>query len=766
MRKHRSLPGSLFGCLLGFAFLSLPAAAQTSAPNEWTWMGGSSTVSNGGQPGVFGTLGTPAAGNIPGSRIGAASWTDSSGNLWLFGGLAYDTNGNYGYLNDLWEFNPSTNEWAWMGGSSTFPESCYGCIEGQSGVYGTLGTPAAGNIPGGRSDASSWIDSSGHPWIFGGFGADASGSVTYLNDLWEFNPSTSEWTWMGGSSIVGEGQLGVYGTLGIPAAGNIPEGRSDAASWIDSSGNVWLFGGIPASFGTTVIGYALLNDLWEFNFYANEWTWMGGIDGFSVNGGNPGVYGTLGTPAAGNIPGNRGGASSWIDGSDHFWLFGGTGDSGIYDSTGNLNDLWKFDPSTNGWVWMGGSNTIVCGFIECGQPGVFGTMGVFAASNIPSSQSDAMSWTDNNGHVWLFGGAGGPPSGNYAALNDLWEFDPLTNAWAWMGGNSSTGSNCTSPDPISGRFTCGQPGVYGTLGTTANGNNPGARSGAASWTDNEGRLWLFGGLGFDENGKYGSLNDLWEYQPSAIQSLPTTATPIFSPATGTYSTTQTVTITDATLGAAIYYTTDGITTPTINSTQYTGPIVVMATETIQAVAVATNFVNSAVASAVYTINLPPPDFTVSTSLASLTVVPGQIVVKATVTPLNGFNSAVSFSCTSGLPAGATCSFFPATVTPSGAPASTALTVTTAAASAALHRKSSPLFPGSALAVALCCLGWKKRRRLPMLLLLAVSVVGMGLLNGCGASPVVTSSEPVTSTVTVTATSGSLSHTATFSLTIN
>ena len=53
----------------------------------------------------------------------------------------------------------------------------------------------------------------------------------------------------------------------------------------------------------------------------------------------------------------------------------------------------------------------------------------------------------------------------------------------------------------------------------------------------------------------------------------------------------------------------------------------------------------------------------------------------------------------------------------------------------------------------------------MLLLLAVSVVGMGLLNGCGASSVVTSSQPVSSTVTVTAASGSLSHTAIFSLTV-
>jgi hypothetical protein len=57
-------------------------------------------------------------GNIPSGRSGAVSWTDAKGNLWLFGGSSYSRNGIQSYLNDLWEFNPSTNEWAWMGGAS------------------------------------------------------------------------------------------------------------------------------------------------------------------------------------------------------------------------------------------------------------------------------------------------------------------------------------------------------------------------------------------------------------------------------------------------------------------------------------------------------------------------------------------------------------------------------------------------------------------------------------------------------------------------
>jgi hypothetical protein len=136
---------------------------------------------------VYGTLGTPAAGNVPGSRNSAMGWTDSGGHLWLSGGYGYDSVGNTGYLNDLWEFNPSTNEWAWMDGSNTV--DCTLCY--WPGAYGTFGIPSAANLPGSRFLATSWTDLSGYLWLFGGHGADATDIHGDLNDVWEYQPPAS-----------------------------------------------------------------------------------------------------------------------------------------------------------------------------------------------------------------------------------------------------------------------------------------------------------------------------------------------------------------------------------------------------------------------------------------------------------------------------------------------------------------------------------------------------------------------------------------------
>src|SRR6266566_3096794 len=80
---------------------------------------------------------------------------------------------------------------------------------------------------------------------------------------------------------------------------------------------------------------------------------------------------------------------------------------------------------------------------------------------------------------------------------------------------------------------------------------------------------------------------------------PVVATPTFSPGGGTYTGSVTVSISDATSGATIYYTTDG-STPTTSSAVYSGALTFTQTTTLKAIAAASGMTNSGVASATYT----------------------------------------------------------------------------------------------------------------------------------------------------------------------
>jgi hypothetical protein len=254
--------------------------------------------------------------------------------------------------------------------------------------------------------------------------------------------------------------------------------------------------------------------------------------------------------------------------------------------------------------------------------------------------------------------------------------------------------------------------------------------------------------------------------------MPPAAIPTFSVPAGTYTSIQTVAISDATVGAVINYTTDG-TTPTSVSTVYAGPIAVSKSETLKAIATATGFSTSAVATADYTINLPPADFSIAVLPASLTVVGGANgTAKVTITPQNGFDAAVSFSC-SGLPTGASCSFSPATVTPSGAgAASTTLTISTAKLSGSLHRDGFPFRAPAVLAALFFCFTAPRKRLVKCILMGMLVASALLLANGCGGSGGSSTngsgggSHSVNSTVTVTATSGSLQRTASFSITVD
>lgn len=367
------------------------------ATGTWIWLRGSSEL---WPTGEYGEIGIESPGNTPGGRLGSSLWSDSAGQLWLFGGQGFDNWGSpdgwspSGYLNDLWRYNPATNNWTWMKGSDT---------ANQGGIYGTQGAEGPANTPGARNYATSWTDSSGRFWLFGGGMLNSQYYWGAYHDLWRFDPHTGNWTWVKGSQ--GLDQPGTYGIQGVASPDNLPPGRLGAAAWTDPAGRLWLFGGISYQTGYD----AKMNDLWCFDPATNNWTWIKGAD-FT---GQRGAYGTQGIEDPANTPGARNGASAWVDPAGRLWLFGGygLGDSG----EGSLNDLWRFDPATGNWAWIGGSK-------KGNQLGIYGTQGQPAPGYGPGGRLNASGWAEASGRLWLFGGSGYADSGS-GMLNDLWYVD-------------------------------------------------------------------------------------------------------------------------------------------------------------------------------------------------------------------------------------------------------------------------------------------------------------------------------------------------------
>lgn len=428
--------------------------SNASPTNSWEWVDGTTATD---QAGIYGTLGVPAATNLPGGRDSGMTWTDSKGNLWLFGGYGYDSTQTFGALNDLWEY--SAGQWTWVGGSN---------LANQPGVYGTQGTPAPGNVPGARKGAVTWVDSSGDFWLFGGLSLSYQGSE--YNDLWKY--SAGEWTWVSGANVPEE--AGVYGTLGTASPTNVPGSRVSAVGWIDSTGALWIFGGDGYD---STDSFGRLNDLWKFS--SGQWTWMGGSD--LIN--QPGVYGTQGVASSANIPGARRLAVGWVDQTGNFWLFGGEGFT--TPAFGELNDLWKY--SSGQWTWIGGAD-------QTNQQGTYGTLGTASPTNFPGARDSAVGLVDASGNFWLFAGEGYDSSGDYSQLNDLWKYS--AGQWIWENG-----------DNLGNQYP-----VYGTQGVSAPANTPGAVTSAMGWADAGGNLWIFGGGGYASQNS-GDLNDLWKDAP-------------------------------------------------------------------------------------------------------------------------------------------------------------------------------------------------------------------------------------------------------------
>ncbi|MBB5329920.1 FG-GAP-like repeat-containing protein [Tunturiibacter gelidoferens] len=189
--------------------------------------------------------------------------------------------------------------------------------------------------------------------------------------------------------------------------------------------------------------------------------------------------------------------------------------------------------------------------------------------------------------------------------------------------------------------------------------------------------------------------------------------------------------------------------------------------------------NSSSTSAAVTVAIATPDYSITASPSSATISPGQSATTTlTVTPVGGYSGTVKFSCGT-LPSGATCTFAPASVTPTSGAATSVLTITTTAPSTArLRDRSIPLQGIAWASILLLTLSPRKLRRLNRrfaraTLLTLLLAAGLISFSGCSSSspsnntPTNPGTPAGAQTITLTAadSSGSLSHAINFQVTV-
>jgi hypothetical protein len=274
--------------------------------------------------------------------------------------------------------------------------------------------------------------------------------------VWNYNPSTNEWTWIGGSTRNNQHSQ--------PSVG--PSGRWSAALWYVNNSTLMIHGGYGCDnvscADPDVYSYSYcLNDLWEYHIANNTWVWLRG----DLKGGSRGRYGELNVPSPLNDPPGRSGEPIyWTDRlSNSHYIFGGFNDSGWF------NNMWRLSEGV--WTWVGGSSAI-------NDPGHYTGRDVENPLNLPSARQGPAACLDRHNNLWMFGG--GTPT---TASAELWTF--RNGTWVWISGEPGNSN-----------------GNYQTKGVASSTAFPKSRYNSKMVCDpNDDILWIFGGNGFDNEYK-------------------------------------------------------------------------------------------------------------------------------------------------------------------------------------------------------------------------------------------------------------------------
>lgn len=434
--------------------------------HQWKCLEPDDSIVNWGEMGVF------SDSNNPGERENnGITWTDNSGNLYLL-------NGSGNSYNDLWKYDISLNQWAWIDG--------YNNSSGTNGNSGEIGIESSDFFPSHRNYASAISDGNSYVYIYGGAGG-AWGNVK-RTDLWRYNTNNNSWTllyknpnpseYVNAQNIV---QIGVEDEM------NHPGYLIDYTSWY-SNGYLWYFSGCSQLLSPE--SDDCYNQVWKFNLSNGLWTCVKFPGSLDVEYGEQGISSELNTP-----PSLFRVRYSTVIGDD-FYFFGGFDPCGYMDvnctegRTDNHNSLWKYNMITNQWTWIKGNK-------KKNILGLYGKKGEENEKNVPSARHNSFLWSEGN-NIFIFGG-NGASSGIYDGYFDVWKFNLMTNNFSWVDGKSYNAFQGSFNDNVNSYMEDKSvPSAYNYLEATRDIN----------WGKNGEKLWRV-----YEGGNFSTLNlaGLWVY---------------------------------------------------------------------------------------------------------------------------------------------------------------------------------------------------------------------------------------------------------------
>jgi hypothetical protein len=349
-------------------------------------------------------------------------------------------------------------QWTWISGSTN---TCQGDSSNLINTEYSTGVV--------QEDASRFF-------VFGGYGCNATGTSNgRTNGLYQVSFGDYGVRLISGTSNIYDS--GNYGAVGAESTSYYPSARQSTALWVigqNDNIDIYLFGGAATIDGT----HYFSNELWKFNYSTLSWTWLGGSTG--VN--EVGTYNTLQVFDEKSWPGGRRKAFGFKNSRDEMFLYGYIGCAADCSSTyAALNDVWKYEISTNRWAWWAGSSAQndLTGYYNTSDPEAY-----------PAARFDpALTFSTTTDLMWLYGGTVG--ASVYAM--DLWSFDMRTGLWTWF--NALEQPTVTISTIAFGKYS----------GSDA---HPSGRSQATMSMLGDDTLFLFGGVGCDVGSYYGKLSCL------------------------------------------------------------------------------------------------------------------------------------------------------------------------------------------------------------------------------------------------------------------